>query len=254
MIASSFSNLNPIRYRGYYYDKETKLYHLGARYYSPEWRRFISPDDTAYIDPESVNGLNLYCYCNNDPINFVDPSGHLAIGAILLTALVVGAASAGANVVGQVVFDGRTLETLNWTDVGISFAAGFAAGLVPGSGVLSMAGQAIISSAVSNGLNALVYEDQSFNLGQVFTDALVQFGAGYILKGMSSLTSKITSKIFIKGNNYSQFQHYYRTKGYNYSRIKAAARMSIAINHKWYADQIIEYIFGFVWDVSTYKL
>ena len=67
---------NPIRYRGYYYDTETKLYYLNARYYNPEWRRFISPDDTAYLDTESVNGLNLYCYCGNDPVNYADPSGH----------------------------------------------------------------------------------------------------------------------------------------------------------------------------------
>ena len=68
--------LNPIRYRGYYYDTETKLYYLNARYYSPEWRRFISPDAAEYIDPETPNGLNLYAYCNNDPVNFADPSGH----------------------------------------------------------------------------------------------------------------------------------------------------------------------------------
>ena len=69
------AHANPIRYRGYYYDENTKLYYLNARYYSPEFRRFISPDDTYYLDPENVNGLNLYCYCNNDPVNFVDPSG-----------------------------------------------------------------------------------------------------------------------------------------------------------------------------------
>ena len=57
---------NPFRYRGYYYDEDTGLYYLNARYYSPVWRRFISPDDTAYLDPESVNGLNLYAYCNKD--------------------------------------------------------------------------------------------------------------------------------------------------------------------------------------------
>ena len=67
---------NPIRYRGYYYDEDTKLYYLNARYYCPEWRRFISPDDTAYLDSESVNGLNLYVYCNNDPVNYADPSGY----------------------------------------------------------------------------------------------------------------------------------------------------------------------------------
>ena len=77
---------NPIRYRGYYYDDDTGLYYCNARYYSPKWRRFISPDDTAYLDPESVNGLNLYCYCNNDPVNYCDPSGH-SLAVIALIAL-----------------------------------------------------------------------------------------------------------------------------------------------------------------------
>ena len=75
----SVAHANPIRYRGYYYDEDTKLYYLNSRYYSPEFRRFISPDDTAYLDPETPNGLNLYCYCNNDPVNYADPSGHLAL-------------------------------------------------------------------------------------------------------------------------------------------------------------------------------
>ena len=66
---------NPIRYRGYYYDQDTGLYYLNARYYNPELRRFISPDDTAYLDPETVDGLNLYVYCCNDPVNYADPSG-----------------------------------------------------------------------------------------------------------------------------------------------------------------------------------
>ena len=67
---------NPIRYRGYYYDQDTKLYYLNTRYYSPEWRRFISPDDTAYLDSETPNGLNLYAYCGNNPVMNVDPSGY----------------------------------------------------------------------------------------------------------------------------------------------------------------------------------
>ena len=83
------ANANPICYRGYYYDSDTDLYYCNARYYSPKWRRFISPDDTAYLDVESVNGLNLYCYCNNDPVNFADPSGH----ALVALALIILAAS-----------------------------------------------------------------------------------------------------------------------------------------------------------------
>ncbi len=58
------------------FDNESELFCLGARYYSPEWRRFISHDDTSYIDPESVNGLNLYCYCSNNPVNRYDVNGH----------------------------------------------------------------------------------------------------------------------------------------------------------------------------------
>ena len=86
---SHLANYNPIRYRGYYLDSETGWYYLNARYYSPEWRRFISPDDTTYLDPESVNGLNLYCYCGNDPINFVDPSGHEPISATIGLGLIL---------------------------------------------------------------------------------------------------------------------------------------------------------------------
>ena len=87
---------NPIRYRGYYYDTETGLYYLNARYYNPEWRRFISPDSTEYLDPESVNGLNLYCYCYNDPISYYDPSGYIPI-KIILGVIIVGALAATAH-------------------------------------------------------------------------------------------------------------------------------------------------------------
>ena len=54
---------NPIRYRGYYYDVDTKLYHLNARYYSPELCRFIQPANVS--ESNSANsGLDLF-NCNN---------------------------------------------------------------------------------------------------------------------------------------------------------------------------------------------
>ena len=68
-------NLNPFRYRGYYYDVETGLYFLKTRYYDPEIGRFITIDDLQYLDPETINGLNLYAYCANNPIMAVDPEG-----------------------------------------------------------------------------------------------------------------------------------------------------------------------------------
>ncbi len=59
------ANVNPFRYRGYYYDIDTGLYYLNARYYDPTTCRFISADDTAYLYPEAINGLNLYSYLEN---------------------------------------------------------------------------------------------------------------------------------------------------------------------------------------------
>ena len=75
----TLGNLNPFRYRGYYYDTETKLYFLQTRYYDPEVGRFINIDNIDYIDPETINGLNLYAYCNNNPVNYYDPSGQFVI-------------------------------------------------------------------------------------------------------------------------------------------------------------------------------
>ena len=45
--------------RGYYFDTETKLYYLKSRYYDPEVGRFIFPDSIEYLNPDSINGLNL---------------------------------------------------------------------------------------------------------------------------------------------------------------------------------------------------
>ena len=72
-------SLNAFTYRGYYYDKESGLYYLVNRYYDPRTGRFISPDDISYLNSETIGGLNLYSYCLNNPIFYVDPDGHAPI-------------------------------------------------------------------------------------------------------------------------------------------------------------------------------
>lgn len=71
----------PNAYRGYIFDVETGLYYCQSRYYSPSWGRFINADDTAMLEltKGEILGANLFAYCNNDPINHVDPSGYYYI-------------------------------------------------------------------------------------------------------------------------------------------------------------------------------
>ena len=71
------------------------VYYLPARYYDPAIGRFISQDDHSYLDPETVNGLNLYAYCLNNPVMNVDPSGHSVFLVMLITSIVIGAAVGG---------------------------------------------------------------------------------------------------------------------------------------------------------------
>ena len=85
----NIANVNPFRYRGYYYDWETRYYYLQTRYYDPQVGRFINADEINYLDPKSIQGCNLYAYCSNNPIMAVDPTGTF-LGWLLLGAWLSG--------------------------------------------------------------------------------------------------------------------------------------------------------------------
>ena len=72
-----------IRYAGEFYDAETGLYYLRSRYYNPYIGRFIS-EDSYWGEDTNPLSLNLYSYCSNDPVNFIDPSGHKREGDELI--------------------------------------------------------------------------------------------------------------------------------------------------------------------------
>ena len=57
------------------YDKETGLYYYNARFYNPEDGRFLT-QDTYRGENMEPDTLHLYAYCANNPVNYVDPSGH----------------------------------------------------------------------------------------------------------------------------------------------------------------------------------
>ena len=76
----SIAELNPIRYRGYYFDAETGYYYLQTRYYNPEWRRFLNADALFIAGDDMLMGANMYAYCNGNPVMFSDPSGMGVVG------------------------------------------------------------------------------------------------------------------------------------------------------------------------------
>ena len=88
------ADANPFRYRGYYYDTETGFYYLNSRYYDPQIKRFISADSLGYLGANGdLNSYNLYAYCSNNPVMYVDPNGESAILAgIILTVVIIAAA------------------------------------------------------------------------------------------------------------------------------------------------------------------
>ena len=91
---------NPFRYRGYYYDSELGFYYLNSRYYDPETGRFISIDSLISGAYGSVLGKNLFAYCFNNPITFVDPNGNfpwVVVAVILAAGAVVGGVLGGLS-------------------------------------------------------------------------------------------------------------------------------------------------------------
>ncbi len=70
----SMAEINPIRYRGYYFDQETGLYYLQSRYYDPEVGRFINADGYASTG-QGILGCNMFAYCGNNASNYKDSRG-----------------------------------------------------------------------------------------------------------------------------------------------------------------------------------
>ena len=156
---------NPFRYRSYYYDFETNLYYLNSRYYDPEIGRFINADDISTLDVTQIalNGLNLYAYCLNNPVNEVDENGYFLLW-LFITAIIVGAViSAGTSIVSQGINNGW--ENINWWQVGWDALIG---GI---SGALSVTGLGVVGMTIAGGVIGLVSSVGS-NLiaGNDFTD------------------------------------------------------------------------------------
>ena len=195
---NGIATASPIRYRGYYYDEDTKLYYLNARYYNPEWRRFVSPDETSYLDPESVNGLNLYAYCNNDPVNRYDPSGHAFISVLAglgIAALIGAGISAASYTAGQLI-DYAITGTWEWSWGGFfgSTIGGAIGGVITfatagvGGTFATMAGAFLSGAAMTSGtmIGENIAGDAAHSFGDIFISSLISGGISMASVGIMS--------------------------------------------------------------------
>ena len=80
--SGTLASVNPLRYRGYYYDTETGWYYLQSRYYDPVIHRFINADCLASTGQGFI-GTNMFAYCLNNPVMMIDSTGYIgAEGAV----------------------------------------------------------------------------------------------------------------------------------------------------------------------------
>ena len=145
-LSASLGKDNPYRFKGYYYDDETRMYYLKSRYYQPEICRFISADTIEVLDCQGdLNDKNLYAYCDNNPVMRVDTGGQIWIALGIMAAgggigMVIGAASSAIT---QYMFNGE----INWKSVGVAAVGGFVSGAVAAS-PLGLTGQIGVGAAV----------------------------------------------------------------------------------------------------------
>ena len=183
--ATFIGHINPLRYRGYYYDRETRLYYLQSRYYDFVNCRFINADTFATTDANGFLSANMFAYCENNPVMRTDETGefwNVVIGAAvggIISGLVAGITSYRQN------------GSVDWASVAINFGVGAISGAIAATG-LSAVAQAGLTAVVSatgsvadqwaaNGLNNVSYSEVlgAFALG--FVTSYAGTGAGELV-------------------------------------------------------------------------
>ena len=179
----NITETNPIRYRGYYYDTETRLYYVNSRYYDPAVKRFVSSDDSIISTAtlEALTDKNLFAYCDNNPVTRSDGEGdiwHIVVGAVIGGAL--NSIDEILNVIKTYKSGGSDEEkTKAWLHLGLSFTSGAVSGGLSMSGVGAVASISI-NAAASLGDEAL---DQLID-GEINVRSLIVAGIEGVASGI----------------------------------------------------------------------
>ena len=174
--ASFIGHINPLRYRGYYYDRETRLYYLQSRYYDFANCRFINADTFATTDANGFLSANMFAYCENNPIMRTDETGN--DWRLLAAKLAIGTLAIAIGVGFTAATGGLALPAL---------VAGIKAACVAGaiSAGMSATSTAVKSASAGNDLSTVV-NDSLNSAANGFADG---FMAGGIMAGASQVAS-----------------------------------------------------------------
>ena len=229
---------NPFRYRSYYYDFETGLYYLNSRYYDPEICRFINADNIGNIDATQVviNGLNLYAYCLNNPVNTSDENGDipkwlkwifkaLAIVAtvvvcvaaatvtagaglgIIGAALTTGFIGAAASMTGQLISDiGTSIVTGDWYMSSFNDYFGAALGGFVGGTIAGASGNFALGFGFADGISSTIVSIlNGENVGEALLKGIGSFIIGYTMGSLFGGT-KLSGITKGRGSNFAVFK------------------------------------------------
>ena len=147
----SLGKLNPFRYKGYYYDNESGMYYCKSRYYVAYWLIWLNMDRIEYLDNTNIGNINLFSYCNNNPVMMIDDKGNFGIFALIaitLTSSIIGGVS-------QIISNSISGKKGNdlWQGVaGTTIGAGLNALLL----CTTMGAGTIASSIISGGISAIM--------------------------------------------------------------------------------------------------
>ena len=196
----SVGGMNPIRYRGYYYDYDTKLYYLNSRYYDPYVGRFISSDTTDILTstPMEVTNKNLYAYCDNNSIVRADTDGqfwNFVVGAA------IGAVSVYVGDVIENIAEGKSgLDILKPTSSVGTYLGAAVSGMLPGGGLASMIARPIISTGIKYSVDCIIRKKE-FKPEEAAFDLALNAGGELLSLGVNHGLNRA------RPQNYSTFRH-----------------------------------------------
>ena len=183
--ATFIGHINPLRYRGYYYDRETRLYYLQSRYYDFANCRFINADTFATTDANGFLSANMFAYCENNPIMLVDQDGGVPV--IIAGALIGGLVGAVSGALSSALQGGDKSEIMAGALSGM--VTGFVAGAVSTAApilaaTLDVSGMAMLgaASAVSGAVGTF-----SSALSQKSTKGKVDWGEAVLNGGLTAI-------------------------------------------------------------------